>query len=147
VETTLTPVEGTCAFGVGTIMAATHFKIVLAYYSDTPIARERSTVTLGSQKLPYHVARLGLKEFGDPSERPEAHDDFERAINACLLDFAVWLSQISSEEINATRSAGLNPWVIVNLWIDSDQMDFHLPPLLSTELGRLGLELYILSNE
>jgi hypothetical protein len=72
---------------------------------------------------------------------------FEKAIEDALLTFAQWLSRISVDAVEALRSKGLDVYVLVNLEIDCDQMDFHLPHQLSSEIGRLGLRLWMLSNE
>ena len=144
-------------------MAVTQLRVVLsAYYPDgRPIDIEHFITGLGVSDVPYEIygggqdssagglriTSLDLADFEEPIHRPEAHDDYERAIRDRLLAFATWLSRVPTANVLHLRSDGLKVWVIVNLWIDGDQMDFRLPPPLAAELGRLDLELYILSNE
>lgn len=144
-------------------MANLHFGIALsAYYLDgRPLDPRQFVAGLGVAEIPYDVkgegrryesarliiGELGLSDFGDPSVRPEVHDDYANAIEKCLLKFAGWLAGVPAESMRRFREQGMKVWVIVNLWIDCHQMDFTVPPKLSAELGRLNMELYVLSNE
>src|SRR6476469_1501416 len=144
-------------------MGISHFCCTLsAWYRDgRPLLPERLGQDLGISEIPYpvnssgekgtavrvDVGELALKDFGDPYENPEVYNDFGKAIETCLMKFADWLSTIPTEGMRRLREESFYGWVIVNLWIDSDQMDIHILPPLSRELGRLELELYILSNE
>jgi hypothetical protein len=83
----------------------------------------------------------------EPGRRRIDWTGFEDAVTNELVTFAQWLSRISVEAVDTLRSRGLDVYVLVNLEIESDQMDFDLPHQLSTELGRLRLRLWMLSNE
>jgi hypothetical protein len=142
-------------------MAIIHFSCALsAWYRDgRPLEPKQMARDLGASEVPFkeifsqerftglNIAEIAASEFGDHYERPEACEEFDVAMRAALLKFAEWLSQIPIENIGRMRDESFYAWVIINLWIDGDQMDLYILPPLSRELGRLELELYVLSNE
>src|SRR5262249_42335112 len=96
------------------------------------------------------IFSLSYDEFrveSEPGRRRIDWSGFYKAVTDALVTFAEWLSHISVDAVDALRSQGLDVYVLVNLEIDSDQMDFYLPHQLSSELGRLRLRLWMLSNE
>ena len=133
-----------------------------AYHPNGPcLHTKRFVLGLGVGEVPYEVyggddeshaggltiGRLNLEDFGERDGPSDIWADFEAAMTACLLAFAAWLTRVPTDSTVRHRQYGLNDRVIVNLWIDGNQMDFRVPPPLAEQLGRLGLELHILSNE
>lgn len=141
-------------------MAVNDFSMVLCVYSadGQPIEPKDFLAGIGVPAAPYEVygraekwhavgLRIGQLSLGSFKSLPEPHDEYAKAIEACLVGFANWLSRVQEANIAALRARGMELEIIINLEIDSDQMDFHLPHQMSMELGRLKLRLYILSNE
>jgi hypothetical protein len=65
-----------------------------------------------------------------------------------LLNFAALLStHVSRESLDRFRATGVEMNVLVNPWIDNDQIDLEFPPEFLLEIGRLGLPLEIISND
>ncbi len=95
----------------------------------------------------FTLSSDGFVRESKPRRRETDWEAFEKAIDDALIAFAEWLSRISLSNMDALRSKGLDVYVLVNLEIDCDQMDFHLPYQLSSEMGRLRLRLWMLSNE
>ena len=144
-------------------MAITYCSIVLSAHhpGGPPLDTKRFVLGLGIPDVPYEVyggddrahagglriGTLNLKDFGQPTAQSDPWGAFDVATKTLLLGFAAWLSRIPAVNLDRMRAGGLTIWVIVNLWIEDNQMDYRLPPPLAAELGRLGLELYVLSNE
>lgn len=144
-------------------MAITHCSIVLSAYhpGGPPLDTKRFVFGLGAPDVPYEIygggnnshagglriGNLKLNDFGEATGRSDPWADFDASLKILLLKFAAWLARVPTENIGRLRADGLKVWVVINLQIDCDQMDFHLPPPLAAELGRLDLELYVLSNE
>lgn len=101
-----------------------------------------------SSEAPVHGLEIGfftIEEFKQWDT--ERYEHFSAAIEQCLASFAAWLAKVPSENVERLRASGFHVFVLITMWMDQDQMDFDLPPALSLQLGRLGLELRMLSNE
>ena len=82
--------------------------------------------------------------FDGPAWLPQLHV----AVRKSLLGFAALLStRVSREDLDRFRATGVEMDVLVNPWIDNDQIDLEFPPEFLLELGRLGLPLEIISND
>ena len=142
-------------------MAVQHMRIVLSAYLTNGQVNDAAEYLrgLGVSTGPYSVApqpspkaavnlEIGNIEAAEFAEHgDEQWNHFEAAVGQCLSRFGEWLATVPTQNMDRLREAGWKVWSIANLWIDQDQMDFHLPPVLSAQLGRLELELYVLSNE
>jgi hypothetical protein len=124
----------------------------------TPNKRSEFVKLLGVKTIPFtfspqpssdaainiEIVSLGIadyKRFGT-----ERYEEFEKDLQNSLGDFAEWLGTIPTENMDRVRTSGLKVMVLVTFWMDQDQMEFNLLPSLSSELGRLGLKLYLMSN-
>lgn len=76
----------------------------------------------------------------------ERHDHFQAAVAAQLNAIGVWLLPRAPALLHL-RSNDVRPQFIVELWMNQDQMDLHLPAALLGSLAAANVEIYILSNE
>jgi hypothetical protein len=63
-----------------------------------------------------------------------------------LRKAAEWLSA-RRERIENCRANGFTVRLLVNGWIDGDQMDLNFPPEFLLAGGQAGLEVYIVTND
>lgn len=87
--------------------------------------------------------QVALADFAGAFEPPE---HFAAAMAARLDAIAGWMEP-RVEAMQSLARAGLQLQFIVELWMDQDQMDLHLPPRLMAALGKAGIVAYVLSNE
>jgi hypothetical protein len=141
-------------------MAINEIQIALSAHDlrGHPIEPAAFVSALGVDVAPYQVygsaerwravgltiGRFQVQDFQQYENRWEA---FDSEVDAWLTAFAKWLSGIQRPNLDALRGRGWELRVTINLEIDGDQMDLTLPPEFCTEVGRLGLYLFILSNE
>ncbi|HWE94743.1 MAG TPA: hypothetical protein VG269_12330 [Tepidisphaeraceae bacterium] len=83
-----------------------------------------------------------FEEFGT-----ERYEEYEKAVQKSLLAFAGWLAAIPTKDMQRLMADGLNVRLLMTLQMDQDQMEVNIPPELSSQLGRLGMGFYMLSNE
>jgi hypothetical protein len=142
-------------------MAISEISFVLSAYHGhgRPNSREEFLHHFGISTEPYSFRKqlsataaicleIGALRIADYEEfGTEAPEELEKAIQKCLTQFANWLAAIPTENIERLRQSGMKVWVICKMWIDQDQMEFNLFPPLSAQLGRLGLQFYLITNE
>jgi hypothetical protein len=63
-----------------------------------------------------------------------------------LRQAAAWLS-LRRERIEQCRANGFEVGILVNGWIDGDQMDLSFPPEFLLACGQAGLEISIVTND
>jgi hypothetical protein len=68
----------------------------------------------------------------------QLHDPLRKA--------AQWLSA-RRDRIEKCRANGFTVKMLVNGWIDGDQMDLNFPPEFLLACGQAGLEIYIVTND
>lgn len=89
------------------------------------------------------LARRNSEDYegeADPQERlgEVLRQDLERA--------AAWLEE-QSEGIDTLRAAGLQVDVLVDLWIDQDQLDWSFPGPFLLACGQTGLPIRMVTND
>jgi hypothetical protein len=87
---------------------------------------------------------LTLKDFDDKAEPSEA---FMQSMRARIMSLAVWLSSVPTESAQKLVRRKFVVQLVIDLFIDQNQMDLDLPWELLREAGRLKLPIKIVSND
>ena len=74
------------------------------------------------------------------------HDAFDDAVVQRLRAVGAWVMP-RAPAVRALASAGVAVELLIELWLDQDQLDLHLPVELLAALGAAGVGVYVLSNE
>jgi hypothetical protein len=69
------------------------------------------------------------------------------AFRAGQIEFADYLATVPKESVDALRNSGVELNVYLDAWIDQDLFDLQWESRLLGELGRLGLNLEIVTND
>jgi hypothetical protein len=77
----------------------------------------------------------------------EQSEQFFQTVSDQFLDAGAWLSTLDSRVIKRNREPGLMMDVIIEFWIDSNQLELQIPPFFLQRLGELGLALQLVSND
>ena len=88
----------------------------------------------------------GLIVFAElqSSEHPDSFDD---AIQAKLAEVGRWLQQRPRDGFEFLHKRSIKTDLLIPMWIDSDQMDLALPPILCAACGDRGIPILVYSNE
>jgi len=87
---------------------------------------------------------LDIKSF---PKSPERREEFEATLATSLDKAADWLDARPIEAFQHFSRSGLALFVLINLWIDSNQMDLDLPAKFLRACSRLALRIQVMSNE
>lgn len=90
------------------------------------------------------VLDLVADAFWDRDEPGTALGD---AFRAGQIEFAEFLATVPRENVEALRRGGVELNVFLDAWIDQDAFDLQWEAKLLGELGRLGLNLEIVTND
>jgi hypothetical protein len=90
------------------------------------------------------VLDLATDRFWDREEPNLALGD---AFRAGQIEFADYLATVPRESVESLRKSGLELNVLLDAWIDQDMFDLQWESKLLAELGRLGLNLEIVTND
>jgi hypothetical protein len=108
-----------------------------------------SRFVVGGSGTKWESARISaftiLHEAYKAEDQPS--EAFENAMLAGFIDFSTWLATLASNACDALRAHGMKLAVLIDFWMDQDQMDLELPPELLIQLGRLRLPLQLVSND
>ncbi len=85
-----------------------------------------------------------LRDFATAEEPSEA---FFAQLKQRLLAIARFLDNRPPAVTVALRSSGMELRLIIDVWMDQDQMELELPPELLAACSRHGLPVYIISND
>jgi len=87
------------------------------------------------------IERAAFSAAEEPSEA------FAAELQNKLTNVAQWLNKQPTTLFNTLRQAGFKTRVLFSGWIDCDQLDLDLPPVLLESCGRLGLQVSIITND
>ena len=90
------------------------------------------------------VLDLAADAFWDREEPNLALGD---AFRTGQIEFADYLATVPRENVEALRKSGVELNVFLDAWIDQDMFDLQWESRLLGELGRLGLNLEIVTND
>ncbi len=90
------------------------------------------------------IVDLTTDAFWDREQPSEALGD---AFRAGQIEFAEFLAGVPREDVDSLRRSGLELNVLLDAWIDQDMFDLQWESRLLGELGRLGLNLEIVTND
>jgi hypothetical protein len=90
------------------------------------------------------VLDLAADAFWDREEPSVALGD---AFRAGQIEFADFLATVPKESVDSLRNHGVEVNVYLDAWIDQDLFDLQWESKLLGELGRLGLNLEIVTND
>jgi hypothetical protein len=90
------------------------------------------------------VMDLAADAFWDREEPNTALGD---AFRAGQIEFAEFLATVPRENVDSLRRSGVELNVFLDAWIDQDAFDLQWESRLLGELGRLGLNLEIVTND
>ena len=94
---------------------------------------------LDSESSSWRTVRIRLSEVS------EGHYP-EDLMQACLDKAASWIREQSSQ-LKLIHSHGLQTQLLIDLWIDADQMEIRLPTELMSACVNAELEIYLLTND
>jgi hypothetical protein len=108
-----------------------------------------SKCVVGGSGRKWESARISAftllhEAFKDAAEPSEA---YANALRAGFIDFSNWLATLSSDSCDALRDDGMKLVVLIDIWMDQDQMELEFPPGLLIQLARLRLPLELVSND
>jgi hypothetical protein len=95
----------------------------------------------------------GLVEFVRTDDVKEAYKDADEPSDAFAKDLARSLGRIAAwlgrrtVALRKMAKSGLDPTLIVSMWIDQDQMDLVLPPDLLRACGEGGVRIQLITNQ
>lgn len=97
---------------------------------------------------PWQSALLTFSRrvLGDFASEEDPSESLSGAVQGDLQHLALWL-QPRSAAVGLLKQRGLQVDVVVDLWIDQDQMDLILPPDFLSACARAGLSVVIVSND
>jgi hypothetical protein len=100
---------------------------------------------VGSSKMA--VVALVETQISDYSASPEPYEAFAEAIKSKLGHVATWLDKRPLEGFDRARQEGLTVDLLVELWINDDQMELSFPSSFLAACGRLGLNIEMITND
>jgi hypothetical protein len=76
-----------------------------------------------------------------------AYDLFEKELNNAFAMIAEWLGRQPENAFRHFQDVGIRVTLLVNLWIDNDQLDLEFPPSLLLICGKSNINIVVISNE
>jgi hypothetical protein len=96
------------------------------------------------QSAGFLVFDRNLKDFQNHSEPSEG---FFQSLRGALVSFAQWLSTVPLEVAETLQRNDFEVQVVIDLWMDQNQMEFDFPWELMSEMGRLKFPMKMISND
>ncbi len=87
---------------------------------------------------------IRLNDYANESEPSEVM--FQK-VRLTLNTIAGFLDRRPIEMMDSIKGRGLNVSLFIDVWMDQDQMELTLPPLLLKACGRHDLEIVMISND
>lgn len=87
--------------------------------------------------------RSSVRDF----HQEDPDDAFASRLNEAFEMIAGWLARRPKVAFNRFSELGIQVTLLINLWINNDQMDLILPPCVLVVCGELGIGVVIISNE
>ena len=93
------------------------------------------------------LVRFAELNIADFRHRPDPWDDFGEQLSRCLAEIAEWLRKRPKAAFVGFRERGIRVDLLVQTWIDCNQLDVAIPPALSRVCGDFEIGLVIMTNE
>ena len=90
---------------------------------------------------------LAVVKHSKAEDRVEASEQFERDVSSSFERVEAWLGQRPPAVFEAIREHGVEMELLLDVWMDVDQLEFTLPPGLLLRLGERGLPFHLISND
>lgn len=89
-------------------------------------------------------AELNISDF---QHRPDPWHEFGEALIGRLTEVGEWLRERPKAAFVDFSERGIRVDLLLQMWIDCDQMDLALPPALSGVCGDYGIGIVVTTNE
>jgi hypothetical protein len=124
----------------------------VAYEDFVPPLRTAKPDPYGKLGAEEDRRDTGLVMFGEVRiERHESAPDpwgaFAGALTRLFDDTAQWLRERPAAVFEDFRRRGFRVDLLVEMWIEGDQMDLTLPPSICRACGENGIGMILISNE
>jgi hypothetical protein len=108
-----------------------------------------STLTIAGEGRPWQTAQVQLIALDAAAfrEQPEPSEAFAARLSESLLEAGQRLAQIEEDAVAKIREAGVSLNVLVDMWIDLNQLDLSFPASFLSQLSRLDLPLALITND
>lgn len=103
--------------------------------------------TVKKRKTPNRRVDVTAIEIGEFSDAKEPREAFVEELENRLTRAADWLGKQPPEVFATLRESGFYTDLLFTGWIDCDQLDLDLPPVLLEACGKLGLKISIITND
>ncbi len=103
--------------------------------------------TARKQKKPNPRVGVTSIEIGDFVEADEPTEAFAAELESRLTAAAHWIEKQPDGLFQSLREMGFFTRLLFTGWIDCDQLDLDLPPVLLSACGKHGLTISVITND